>query len=129
MARPKPDPRYITREAFISIREKIEWPYGDWMQDWPLEISDKIDLASCLGLYPRLIDEDEKFLLMQGMLFALDEANENDLKLYSQKITEVLKSDFDIHKSTIYYWTLYGTESEDGFTITPLMQRIWDSQP
>jgi hypothetical protein len=126
----EPTPRYATREAVISIIERFKWPYEEWMQDWPLEVSNEINLAFCLKEYPKLVDDDEKFLLMEGILYALDEVQGEDFEKYSKKTTELLKIDFDLHKFTIYYWTLYndGPEEHDGFTITPLMRDIWNSQ-
>lgn len=67
---------------------------------------------------------------MEGILYALDKVQGDDFETYSQKTIELLKNDFDLHKFTIYYWTLYNDEPEehDGFTITPLMRDVWNSQ-
>lgn len=126
----EPTPRYHTPKARLSIIEKFKWRYENWMQDWPLEVWDEIDLTACLKAYPKLIDDDEKFLLMRGILYALDEVQGDDFEPYSQKTIALLKTDFDVHKFTIYYWTLYGDNPDEGegFTITPLMRDIWNSQ-
>lgn len=99
------------------------------MQDWPLEISHEINLAFCLREYCKLTDEDEKFLLMRGILYALDDVQGDDFEPYSQRTIELLKTDFDLHKFTIHYWTLYRDypDESEGFTITPLMRDIWNS--
>lgn len=125
---PEPAPRFSTQAALIAINEKLNWPYENWMQDWPLEISNKIDLPICIQEYSKLVDDDEKFLLMKGLLYALDELQGEKFEVYSKKIIEFLKSDFGIHEFTIYYWTCYGSEYESGFTITTLMREIWNSQ-
>lgn len=127
MDKTEPSPYFENREAFISIIDKFHWPYEDWMQDWPLEISEKIDLAYCLQEYPNLVDKDEKFLLMRGILYALNEVQEEYFELYSQKTANFLKRDFDIHSYTIHYWACYSCGS-DGFRITPLMREICHSQ-
>jgi hypothetical protein len=126
----EPTPRYQTQKAKLSIIEKFKWPHEQWMQDWPLEVSDKIDLKFCLQEYSKLVDDDEKFLLMVGILYALDEVQGDQFESSSQKTIELLKNDFDLHKFTIYYWTLYRDypNEGDGFTITPLMRNIWNSQ-
>lgn len=119
---------YHSPEALTAIVEKFKWPYENSMQDWPLEISDQIDLAFCLEEYPKLTATDEKFLLMRGILYALDEYKADDIDKYVQKTAGFLRADFDIHKATVYYWTLYGTQIRDGFNITPFMRTVWDSQ-
>lgn len=123
----EPNFHFVSREATVSIIEKFHWPYKSWMQDWPLEVSDQINLAFCLQEYPKLVDKDEKSLLMRGILYALDEDGEESFELHSQKVIGFLKADFDIHSYTIYYWTCYSSDS-DGFRITPLMCDIWNSK-
>lgn len=102
----------------------------DWMQDWPLEITDEISIRDCLNEYKKLSDDDEKFLLMKAILYTLDEEmneNELELELYSDEVIELLNRDFAIHEFTVFYWTLYKhPESENGFEITPLMRKVWD---
>jgi hypothetical protein len=130
MNTPEPRRGFYTRKAFLAIIEKFKWPYESGMQDWPLEVSKHIDLGFCLQEYPKLLDDDEKFLLMEGILYALDQLQGEYFELYSYKTAAFLKADFDIHKSTIFYWTLYDDEieAEDGFAITPLMREIWDAR-
>lgn len=123
----EPTPRYITGQAMTSIIEKFHWRLDDWMQDWPLEISEEIDLRFCLQEYSQLVDDDEKFLLMKGILYALDTTVGKDFERFVKKTVKLLKDDFDLHKFTIHYWTLYNTDFEDGFRITPLMRDIWNS--
>lgn len=126
--------RYYTPKAFESITKQFGWPYESWMQDWPLEIWNKIDIELCLREYPQLKNDDEKFLLMEGILYVLDEIQGEAFEIYSQKTMDLLKSDFHIHEYTIYYWTLYDkypneneTLKEDEiFRITPLMRHLWN---
>jgi len=125
----EPTPRYQTQKARLFIIERFKWPHEQWMLDWPLEIRHHIDLAFCIQEYLKLVDDDEKFLLMQGILYALDEVQGDDFEPYSKKVSVLLKADFHLHKFTIYYWTLYrDPDMMDEFTITPLMRDIWNSQ-
>ncbi|MBK0403156.1 hypothetical protein I5M27_09180 [Adhaeribacter sp. BT258] len=132
MEKKGPNPRYITRQAADGIISKLNWRYEEWMQDWPLEISQEINIKDCLQEYKNLQSDDEKFVLMQGILYALDEETTNsELEYYWKEISELLIKDFKIHEYTIFYWGLYeGGENEDpateGFRITPLMQEIWN---
>ena len=104
------------------------------MQDWPLEISHEIAIADCLREYPLLSDEDEKFLLMHAILYALDDITDEALfAIYAREVEYLLREEFSLHRNTIYYWTCYAmgedeTNEEDGFQITPLMRTIWNDQ-
>jgi|GEM_PF-7043373 len=127
----KPEPRYYSSAARQSLIEKFGWPYQEWMQDWPLEISGKINIQLCVKEYERLIDSDERFLLMQAILYALDGCTEEqDFEYYSAEVSRLVNMDFDLHKFTIYYWTLYEHPEfdVDEFNITPLMRRIWQER-
>jgi len=123
----EPKPRFATQEAIQALSAKFNWTYMDWMQDWPLEITDEISIRDCLNEYKKLSDDDEKFLLMKAILYTLDEeTTENELELYSDEVIELLNHDFAIHEFTVFYWTLYDhPESEDGFKITPMMRKVW----
>ncbi|MBD1366053.1 hypothetical protein IDJ77_19740 [Mucilaginibacter sp. ZT4R22] len=124
----EPELRFATRAATQSIIDKFKWPFEEGMQDWPLEVSDEIDLAFCIQEYPKLVDEDEKFLLMHGMLFALDETQGEPFAQCSYQISEFLKADFDIHKYTIYYWACFKDNIADGFAISPMARNVWEIQ-
>ncbi|GAL86023.1 hypothetical protein MYP_3252 [Sporocytophaga myxococcoides] len=98
------------------------------MQDWPLEISNEIDINICLKEYGQITDEDEKFVLMEAILYALDEfENKKNFENIADQVRDLLNQDFEIHKYTIYKWTLYESEIEE-FRITPLLRRIWDEK-
>ncbi|WP_156140663.1 hypothetical protein [Sporocytophaga myxococcoides] len=124
----KPEPRYSTKAAIDSLINKFGWTCKDWMQDWPLEISNEIDINICLKEYGQITDEDEKFVLMEAILYALDEfENKKNFENIADQVRDLLNQDFEIHKYTIYKWTLYESEIEE-FRITPLLRRIWDEK-
>ena len=127
MNKRKPEPRFVTQKAIQTLSARFDWTYMDWMQDWPLEITNEISICDCLNEYKKLSDDDEKFLLMEAILYGLDEeTNEIEFKKYGAEVIELLNRDFAIHESTVFYWTLYDhPESEDGFKITPMMRKVW----
>jgi hypothetical protein len=91
----EPEQRYQTRAAMDTIALRMGWNFEMWMQDWPLEISDEIVIENCLWEYSLLQDDDEKFVLMNGILFALDHVVEGELfKVYCRQISALLKRDF-----------------------------------
>jgi len=124
----KPKSRHSTKVALDSLINKFGWTYEDWMQDWPLEISNEIDIDQCLKEYRQITDEDEKFLLMEAILYVLDELeNEKNFESPADQVRDLLYQNFEIHKYTIYKWTLYDTEIEE-FRITPFLRMIWDDK-
>ena len=134
MKKGKPIPKYITRQAADKLINRLNWRHEDWMQDWPLEISQEINIDDCILEYKKLINEDEMFLLMKGILYALDgESTDSELEFYWKEVSELLIKDFKVHEYTIYYWCLYedGLNEDpetEGFRITPLMQEIWNTR-
>lgn len=123
----KPESRFATQEAIHTLSARFNWTYMDWMQDWPLEITDEISIPDCLNEYRKLSDDDEKFVLMEAILYTLDvEPNEIKFKKYCDEVTELLNRDFDLHEYTIFYWTRYEKpELKVRFKITPMMREIW----
>jgi len=128
----KPEPRYSGLAAQNALIEKFGWSHEGWMQDWPLEISAQINIRDCIEEYEGLTDSDEKFLLMTAILYALDDcADQQQFEYYGTQVSKLLLANFDLHKFTIYYWTLYETSpgsDDDVFTITPLMRKIWQEK-
>lgn len=96
------------------------------MQDWPLEVSHQINVEDALVVYDNA-SEDEKFVIMQGLLYVLDDVVEKaDFDKLSIQIERLLEKDFSVHEYTIYYWTLYGTPWMEGkFNVTPLCREVW----
>ena len=127
-----PEARYpTTAEACAEVIKKFGWRIEPWMQDWPLEISHEIDLQRCIDQYPNIQSEDEKFLLMQGILYALGQVNDDVLlNTYAVSVRHILGEDFELHKPTIYYWTLYDNIANhlDEFSITPMAREVWNSK-
>lgn len=119
--------RFPSAEAYAAIIKRFGWRDDSWMQDWPLEISHEIDLQYCISEYCNLESDDEKYLLIQGVLYALAEINDDILFIrYITAVREILEYDFEVHKSTIYYWTLYeNAYSIDEFNITPMARELW----
>jgi hypothetical protein len=122
----EPQERLGTRKAIDSLANRLGWTHEGWMQDWPIEIADEIEIRPCLEAYGGF-DEDERFVAMEGMLYALDLCS--DKKKFNQFWTElspILERDFHIHEYTIYYWTLFGEPNAEGiFSITPMCRNVW----
>lgn len=96
------------------------------MQDWSYEISNPNEINNYIELYEITTDDDEKFVLMEVIIQALEDQEREELFLkYCYLIKDLLKKDFDIHEYTVYYWSCLNTENiEDGFKISGFMREI-----
>ena len=76
--------------------------------------------------YQKEIDDDKKFALMEIIIQALTEQNEENLKRYWQIVRQFLIKNFDIHQYSIFYWCCFDNENlEDCWQITPYMRTLW----
>jgi hypothetical protein len=130
LSRQEPPQRFVTERAREAMLVRYGWSFCDWMQDWPLEITAEINIDQCIADYDDLTDDDEKFLLMVAILYRLDDlVDHQNYHSCCKKVSALLTKDFELHKHTIYYWTMYGTEdTDDGFNITPLMRNVWHNR-
>ena len=121
----EPESRFSTREAMYSLSKKFAWTINDDMPDWPFEIAQDVDIKKCIKSYYRLTD-DEQFVLMEAMLFALNEI-ENALTFdkYALEISGILKTDFHLHEYTVYSWIRHNIEASEGIKVTPICLRVW----
>ena len=104
----------------------------DWMQDWPLEVSDANRLEEFCDLYEfgaEDLDTETRFALMQLILYSLEIAGEEIFAAMEQRIERLLCQDFQLHIHTLNYWRM-SEEPEDAdpetiFPPTPLARRVW----
>ena len=123
----EPKFRYGTKEAIEKLARELELPYNDYMQDWSYEVANPEDIEKYIKHYDLTSDEDEKFVLMEIIIQAVnDQADQKDFLKYWDRISGSLKEDFRIHEYTVFYWSRLDSESPDEeFTISPNMRGIW----
>jgi hypothetical protein len=143
MSEPAPQ-RYPTRAAAERLRNLLDILYEDWMQDWPLEISDSKRLAEFCDAYEaEELDTESRFALMQLILYSLDdllrdrnrvgnETTEEGEIIVKQRVERLLRQDFVLHLHTLDYWCLHDepdpedeNDPEYVFAVTPPLRRIW----
>lgn len=119
--------RCATRKAIDKVAKDLDLRNEDWMQDWPIEVIVFSDIEKYLSYYETLTDEDEKFVLMEGIIDATEYQQTEDLFItYCNKVNRLLRKDFNIHEYTIHYWSYFESANlEDWWRITPLMRQIW----
>jgi len=116
----------LTRfEELLSI--KIE----PFMQDWDIELADAARVEEFCDVYERQFwAEQEKSDLMRLIVASYDDALREG-KVENQmweRISHLLKRDYDLHKDTIQYWSLMDEEDEENlFPATSFVREVWRS--
>lgn len=104
------------------------------MQDWPLEVADSSRLDEFIDLLKRAESDDDRFALMELVLYSLDEANPAKQREAWRTIETMLEQAPGLYACEILYWSL-GDETagawkmddlaeNEGFSITPLMRAV-----
>lgn len=119
-------PRYETLEAIDSISKKLDIDYDSSSQDWAYEIADFSSIDKYFSVYDSLIDDDEKFVLMQTIIQATNDLIGSTDNLDSwARLKQRLIWDYEIHEFTIDYWSCPDMkELNDCWTITPQIREL-----
>ena len=123
----KPKFRCSTNKAILKIAKELQLEYNSVMQDWEWEIANPKQIEKYIECYKTLVDEDEKFTLMEIIIQALTDQDEDEkLKKYWEEVKEFLKANFGVHEYSIFYWSCFENENvEECWQITPQMRSLW----
>ncbi len=119
-------PQYVTKEAIISLTEKLHLPQIN-SQDWEFEVGKSKKVFEYISFYENVVlNKEEKFALMIVIISSYNEALLEGIaqKELWNKIKYNILKDMDIHRNTIEYWALDDEDLEDCFAITPLIRSI-----
>lgn len=125
--RPKePTLRYGTGKAIDALSKILKVEHNPSSQDWSYEISNPDHIEQYLNLYPTLQDEDERFVLMEIIIQAIEDQKEANFIFYWNKVKLLLEKDFALHEYTIFYWCVFDNEDlEDCFSVSGYMRGLW----
>ena len=126
----EPTFRYGTRKAIDELAVELNLPNENWMQDWPIEVIVPTDIKIYLSHYEKLTDDDKKFVLMEGILDAIEYQPTEELFFkYWNIVRQILDKDFAIHEYTIYTYACFDTKSiEDCYKLTSGIREIWTTK-
>jgi predicted SAM-dependent methyltransferase len=126
----EPTFRCGTRKAIDSLALELNLPNDLSMQDWSYQVANHSDINKYLSHYSSLKDDDMKFVLMEIIIEATEnQNNEKKFSKYCETVKIILEKDFKLHEYTIYYWACFDNENlEDCWQITPLMRQIWKNK-
>ncbi|MEJ5146924.1 hypothetical protein [Sphingobacterium sp. MYb388] len=119
--------RCATEKAIDELAQELNLPNEEWMQDWPIEVTNPSDIDRYLDHYKTLTDDDKKFLLMEGIIDATEYQPTETLFIKNcDKVKLLLEKDFHIHAYTIYQWACFDiADIEEWWKITPIIRKIW----
>jgi len=119
--------RCATRKAIDELAQELNLANEEWMQDWPIEVTNPYDIDRYLDHYRTLTDDDKKFVLMEGIIDATEYQTTDKLFIKNcEKVKLLLEKDFPIHAYTIYNWACFDIEDiDEWWKITPLIRKIW----
>ena len=122
-----PDIRVESSVAIQKLAKELKLPYDQSMQDWAYEVADPKSVTEYINHYVLLNDDDEKFVLMQMVIQAInDQESIAQLKSYWNIIKELLIKDFKTHEYTIYYWSRFTKGYvKDEWKISPYIDTLW----
>jgi hypothetical protein len=123
----EPTFRCGTSKAMNAVAAELNLLIQHWSQDWSYEVADPKDIDRYLELYIRTTDSDQKFVLMEIIIQALNDQDqeENFLKYWDQ-VKLMLERGFKLHEYTIYYWSCVDDDKEEHtWAITPGMREVW----
>lgn len=122
----EPKFRCSTNEAILRIAKQLDLEYNSGMQDWEWEVANPKHIEKYITHYKTLTDDNEKFTLMEIIIQALTDQDDEKLEKYWKEVKEFLKANFEIHEYSIYYWSCFENDDlEDCWQITPHMRSLW----
>jgi len=119
-----------TKKAMQELAAELNLTFENWMQDWPIEVIEPNDIKTYIEHYEKLADNDKKFVLMEGILDAIEYQPSEELFLkYWNRVKGILVKDFFIHEYTIYKYACFDAEDiETCYKLTPEMRKIWSNK-
>lgn len=122
----EPTFRCGTKKAIDELVAQYNYPYADWMQDWPYEIADSKEIKNYFLHYEEQTDEDKKFILMEMLIQALTHIeNKREFDENWLRLKPIIIKDFKIHEYTIFYWSCFGEHLSNCWNVTPFMRGLW----
>ncbi len=123
----KPTFRCGTRKAIDELSEELNIPFDESMQDWSYTEGNPADIEKYISHYELTKDDDKKFVLMEFIIQATeDQQNEALFLKYCNKVKPLLQAESKLHEYTIHYWACFDNDNiEDCWKTTQLLRQIW----
>jgi hypothetical protein len=112
------------------LTEDLHLLWEDWMQDWPLEVSDPGRIEEFCAYYDAATDNDIRFDVMGLALYSLEELGvaTEEGQAHWAWFEKRLAENFGLHGHPIAYWALLDEpelEHDRCFGLSPVMRKVW----
>jgi hypothetical protein len=123
----KPSARYGGPEGIKTLAKLFDYFIDPFSQDWTYEVSEPERISDYIAAYKNHpLDDDAKFSLMEMIIQAVnDQPNLEERERWWKEVGSILRSDFDLHEYTIYYWSCFDSSLENSFEIAENMRELW----
>ncbi|MCW2263988.1 MULTISPECIES: hypothetical protein [Sphingobacterium] len=64
--------RCANRKAIDELAQELNLSNEEWMQEWPIEVTNPSDIDRYIDHYTTLTDDDKKFVLMEEIIDAAE---------------------------------------------------------
>ena len=130
-------PRYRGSAKDI-VTARLGLATEDWMQDWPLEVSDAGRIDEFIAFYDEVDDDAARFDIMSLVLYSCEErmGEAGSLGTAAAWLAATLRRNFALHAHTIRYWAILERAADDPelraessdyvFPISGLLRSVWD---
>jgi hypothetical protein len=119
----------LTSKPLDSLGKLLSIDIDGWGQDWEVVYANPDRIEEFCDVYEREpLTSIEKSELMRLIVASYDRRLEHEGASNDtwQRIAHLLQTEFIIHKETVGYWSLMNeTDTENMFSITPLMRVVW----
>ena len=116
-----------TKEAIDALCIGLNLPCSETLQDWSYTVGRAQDIEQYIAYYEEIVDEDQRFVLAEMMIQAVEDQEDKELQIYYwQHVAPRLEKNFALHEFTIYYWAVFDNDAlEDCWQVTPWMRALW----
>lgn len=123
------EPEFKYYADWEHLANLFNYEIGKHDQDWTYTISEPERIEEYLDAYDKIKNKEGKFSLLEMIIQSVNDQSNNDFELYWNKLLPILEIDFELNKSTIYYWCVWmNSNLEDCFKISEKMREYWLSK-
>jgi hypothetical protein len=131
---PEHQERYPTSAGREALASRLGLTINPFSQDWEWEVADPAHFEDWLALYHQsALSDDERFSLMEMLIQCVDDmGSEVDTPEEVEKLPQwqavatLLRSNPQLHASSIVYWSVFGQDDADElFRVSLPMRKLW----
>lgn len=120
------EPEYKYYADWEQLADLFNYKIDKYDQDWTYTISESDRIEDYLDAYKNLENIEAKYSLLEMIIQSVNDQTDEEFDKYWNRLIPFLDVDFDLNKSTIYYWCDWMNDNlEDCFEISGKMREYW----